>query len=321
MEKLCNITTLWHTCTPIFNNALLQIGGKPIHFPLWKNHGISTLEDIFDDNGLCSFQAIRHNFNLENTSFYFYLQLRTALKAHGAPIDRNLSKHPFIKYIETKIKATGLVSHIYQFILTNSYKPLTLDEIWKKDIPELDQDFNWNMVWNNVLLASRNPDHQLIHFNFIHRSYLTPRKLCHMKFLDSPLCTLCTDHSVGTFMHMIWECRPVASFWQRIATTLSKIIEFDFQATPSVFILNDLSNISFPNQCQKRIFLAGITAAKKIIAVRWKPPHKLSIAHWYLTFLDIIYLEISTARMHNAKQENILPWYQAIDTLNAEFGN
>ena len=72
---------------------------------------------------------------------------------------------------------------------------------------------------------------------------------------------------------------------------------------------------------KKRIFLAGITAAKKIIAVRWKPPHKLSIAHWYFTFLDIIYLEISAARMHNAKQDNILPWYKAVDTLNAEFGN
>merc|ERR1712235_47438 len=119
---------------------------------------------------------------------------------------------------------------------------------------------------------------------------------------------------------MVWDCRPVATFWHQITDTLSSIMGLNIQLIPSIFIINDLSSIGFTNLIQKRIFLAGLTAAKKMIAVRWKPPHCLGTSHWCLTFLDIIYLEISTARMHGAKQENILPWHKAVDILNANFG-
>ena len=287
-------------------------------FPLWYNYNIRTLSDIYGEDGLLAFQDIRDKFTLGNSSFFFYLQLRTALKAHGAPIDTKLSIHPLFDLIQTKTRTRGLVSHIYQFILSRSYKPLALDEVWRNDIPELNPNFNWRKTWDNIILSSRNPEHQLIHFNFVHRTYLTPRRLCHMKFLDSPLCTLCTDSSMGTFLHMVWECRPVATFWHQITNTLSSIMGLNIQLNPAILILNDLSSVEFTNLTQRRIFLAGLTAAKKMIAVRWKPPHSLSMSQWCLTFLDIIYLEISTARIHGAKQENILPWFTFADKLKAE---
>ncbi len=40
---------------------------------------------------------------------------------------------------------------------------------------------DWEGVWVNVGLAFRNPDHQQIHYNFIHRVYFMPRKLYLMK--------------------------------------------------------------------------------------------------------------------------------------------
>lgn len=66
---------------------------------------------------------------------------------------------------------------------------------------------------------------------------------------------------------------------------------------------------------QENILLAGLTAAKKIIAVRWKHPHCLSHRQWVLTFIDIAYLELSTARIHNAKEETINLWNQTVSDL------
>ena len=81
-------------------------------------------------------------------------------------------------------------------------------------------------------------------------------------------------------MHMVWECQPVANFWQQVATALALITAQNIPVNPQTLILNNLSTIN-ASQCEKRILLAGLTAAKKIIAVRWKPPHTLNISHWY----------------------------------------
>ena len=161
VEKLCNITTQWHLNTPIFNNYKLRIGGKPIQFPQWRDRGIHLLSDIYDEKGLCTFQDIKSSFNLQNTSFFFYLQIRAALKAQSVP--NELSEHPLFELLH-KLKTRGVVTTIYQHILKNSYKPLVLDAIWRRDIPDLDPNLDWNDVWSNIISSSRNPDHQLIHY-------------------------------------------------------------------------------------------------------------------------------------------------------------
>ena len=52
-----------------------------------------------------------------------------------------------------------------------------------------------------------------------------------------------------------------------------------------------------------------------MVATRWKPPHTLSFRQWALTFLDIVYLEQSIARLHGAKEENIIIWSDIADKL------
>ena len=167
-----------------------------------------------------------------------------------------------------------------------------------------------------ILLFSRNPDHQIIHFQFVHRTYLTPHKLHRMKILDTCLCSLCPLNKPGTFMHMVWECKPVADFWKQVASAISLLTAKNIPVNPQTLILDNLSSIN-ASLGQRRVILAGLTAAKKLIAVRWKPPHTLDISHWYTTLLDIIYLEISTARIHNAKQKNISFWYAVAEEIKS----
>ena len=180
--------------------------------------------------------------------------------------------------------------------------------------PGLELDFDWSRVWNNVKLASRNPDHQQIHYNFVHRTYLTPRRLCLMKMIGDASCTLCSLKTMGTFLHMFWECLPVARFWQNVASEVSTFVSGTVSATIPVVLLNDTSSLQI-SKCQKRIVLAGLTAAKKMVAVRWKPPHTLTIKQWLLTFLDIVYMELSTARINGARQVNVDMWLLIAETL------
>ncbi len=89
---------------------------------------------------------------------------------------------------------------------------------------------------------------------------------------------------------MFWECLPVACFWRRISGQLSDILSVPISVTVTTLLLNDLSQLPNPRY-QKRLTLAGVTAAKELIAMRWKHPDNLSVINWILTFLHIIYLE------------------------------
>ena len=166
-----------HTLTPIFNNHGLLIGGRPISCSTWCNSNVGTIDDLYRDTGLRTFQDIRNRYNLTANSFFFYLQLRSSLQAHGSPGLHPLPIHPLYKLLTTQIRKRGTVSALYRFFLEASYTELPLDRIWRYDCPNLDSDFDWSQVWANIREASRNPDRQQIHFNYVHRAYLTPRKL------------------------------------------------------------------------------------------------------------------------------------------------
>lgn len=108
------------------------------------------------------------------------------MKAYGVPWQQPLPILPLGRLISVQNRTKGMVSLFYKFILESSYPELPLDRLWRQDYPALDPEFDWEDVWDSIKEASRNPNHQQIHFNFIHRTYLTPRKLFYMKLIDSP---------------------------------------------------------------------------------------------------------------------------------------
>jgi len=94
VEKHCHLSCKWHTFSPIFNNKALLIGGRPICAPQWEQRSVHFLKDIYNDFGLLSFADIKDAFDLPGSTFFFYLQLRSALRAHGVPWQCPLPTHP-----------------------------------------------------------------------------------------------------------------------------------------------------------------------------------------------------------------------------------
>ncbi len=63
-----------------------------------------------------------------------------------------------------------------------------------------------DQVWGMFKLSSKNPNHQIIHWKLLHRVYLTPMKRFYMNLSSSPKCNLCSQGSLGTFLHFFGEC-------------------------------------------------------------------------------------------------------------------
>ncbi len=137
--------------------------------------------------------------------------------------------------------------------------------------------------------------------------YLTPRKRHAMEMIASPNCDLCTRDSPESFLHMFWECPSVVAFWRHICLTLSDMLEITIPQSPNLPLLNDDSTLELSLQ-QRRILWTGLTAAKKMLALRWQPPHTLSWQQWANSYLDIVMTERSVARVHGASQKTLNAW-------------
>lgn len=125
----------------------------------------------------------------------------------------------------------ALKSKIY-ICLNSVCKPLYIDQTWSRDLGTSVEDVCWTTIWKNLDNTSKNPNHKLIHFRFLHRTYLTPRKLHLMKLISSPNCELCPNRDIGSFMHMYWHCPGVVIFWKMISTTLSGLLNVEFPYCP-----------------------------------------------------------------------------------------
>lgn len=300
----------WHTLTPVFRNNNLKLGGKPIIFPQWSEHGIRTLSDIMDADGLQSFTDLKNLFNLPGSSLFFYFQIRTAMKTYGVPWGQPLPTHPLFLLFEKK-SSRGLVSNIYKMLQEAAHTSMGITTVWNVDLSYYQLQINWKRVWDNISIASRNLNHQLLHFKIIHRFYLTPRKRCQLQLVSTPLCLLCNTKSIGTYMHMMWECPLVNTFWSQISMLLSNILEISIPCVPNILLLNDDSSLNL-TFIQRRLMLAGLTAAKRILVMRWKPPHCLSLSKWHLGFLDVLSLELSIARLKNVNETSIKAYSKTI---------
>ena len=135
------------------------------------------------------------------------------------------------------------------------------------------------VVWKNVFGSSKNPNHQLIHKKICHRTYLTPRKRHLLGLVLNLYCTFCSQGIMGALMHVLWECPDVQRFWVKGVDRVSDLVGMKLQLEPALLLLNDDSRLKI-TEIERKIGLAGMTAAKKIIVMRWLPPHLLSIKHW-----------------------------------------
>ncbi len=172
----------------------------------------NTLENIYDERGLRTFRDLQSCYNLPGFSCFFYLQLRSSLKAYGVPWDRTLTSHPIAHWFETLKVKTIKVSLIYGSLVMEKYGNLGITRIWDRELGVQDHSFDWELMWQNISASSKNPVHQLINYNVVHRIYYTPLKRFRMKLISSPVCVKCNNEATGIFFHVFWECLLIFNF-------------------------------------------------------------------------------------------------------------
>ncbi len=119
---------------------------------------------------------------------------------------------------------------------------------------------------------------------------------------------------------MTWESLGVLHFWEKAIKTLTDLMGVQLPMDPVIHLTNHDSKLHLSEKSCK-IWLAGLTAAKRIIVQRWKPPDDISITHWLRSFLDITYLDLSSARINDARAGTVPIWTNLITDLKVLLTN
>ncbi len=194
------------------------------------------------------------------------------------------------------------VSLIYTKIIDCITKLLSIKTIWNRELSDLNLSVDWERVWSNLSLTSKNLAHRLIH-----RAYITPYKRFKMKLQSNLNCHICNTTSSGIFLHMFWECPVVISLWTHVNLVLSSLLRNDWSVNPSLCLLNDGSGLCISSM-QKRMLFAGFTAVKKTIIQNWFTPHMCGKTYWIRSLLQIVTCECATAWVGGARPSTIDAW-------------
>ncbi len=199
--------------------------------------------------------------------------------------------------------------HLFGYCVKNTVhsKPISIKTIWNRELSDLNLSVDWERVWSNLILTSKNLAHRLIHFKVIHRAYITPYKRFKMKLQPNFNFHICNTASSGTFLHIFWECPVIISLWTHVNLVLLSLLRIDWSVNPSLCLLNDDSDLCI-SSIQKRMLFAGFTAAKKTIIQNWFTPHMCRETYWIHSLLQIVTCECTTARINGAKPSTVDAW-------------
>ncbi len=237
---------------------------------------------------------------------FVFLRLRSALRAFAVPWSSSVSSHPVRDWIAPSACRPS-VSLICTRIVDCIAKPLSVEAIWSGELSDLDLSVDWERVWSDLSLTSRDLAHRLVRFGVIRGACMTPCRGFGMELQSDLSCHVCGTASSGAFLHVFLECPVVISLWTRVDLVLSSLLRVDWSVDPGLCLLDDDSGLCV-GSVQGRVLFAGFAAAERTVVRGWFAPHMCGGACWIRSLLRVVTCGCAAARVGGARPSTIDAW-------------
>lgn len=148
---------------------------------------------------------------------------------------------------------------------------------WVQDGFELD-DENWRDAVSSPRTVAIPANLCLVQLKILHRVYVTGSKLAHMGILGGNECRRRCG-GTATFMHIIWECSKIQTYWQEIHQTLREVLETDIRLETRRCLLNIWEPTDLNSHAKSWVTLA-LMIAKRNIAQKWGAEQPPTLDKW-----------------------------------------
>ena len=139
---------------------------------------------------------------------------------------------------------------------------------WERDMGLPISEAQWNAALRNSTTISKCVRYKMIQLKLIHRAYMTP---VIMSKIDPSVSNMCWHGcgSMGTLMHMLWNCPAVKQFWQDIVNDLTSVLNTGITLCPIVCLFGTEIDGTLTRNIQ-HIFSLAFLLAKRTILINWK---------------------------------------------------
>ena len=260
-------------------------------FHRWREKGIDSLELLYIDRQFVSFQQLRASFQLPDSHFYMYLQVRDFFRTHinnfvqkpcHLVLDSLMDIRPFSK---------GAVSRAYSLLQDlSSPSSSHLQEVWRVELGLDIPDDIWEECIDNVHHSSINVRHSLIQFKVVHRLHFSPSRLHKIYDNSSPMCLKCVTEE-GTLAHQFLYCCKLQTFWNQVFDFISKAYNREFSPSPLTALFGVVERGWSHNKFERQAIKLVTLIARKLILQAWKSVCPPTVTMWIKELGNVIHLE------------------------------
>ena len=186
-------------------------------FQQWHRKGLKSVKDLFKDGHFLSFEQMRRDFDIPQSDFFKYLQVRSFVRKYfslttppSTWVDECLGWDPV---------GRGMISRLYDII--QCVASPSLDRVkgtWEEELGMDLSDITWQAAVALVHSSSVCIRHGLLQFKVLHRLHFSPGRLARIYPDSDQACARCGQES-ALLSHMLWSCPRLASFWKEIFNT------------------------------------------------------------------------------------------------------
>ena len=317
-SKKLGITNWTSINSPIYCNPDLDKHLVAVNIQNWSQLGINQFKDLFQTNmQLKSFMELKTEYNIPNTDFFKYLQMRNIIQSLRRENKLRLELYEIEELLITSTTIKGKISEVYDILSKECHSSfLPLLEIWETDLAIKFDENIWLNICDRIHFPFTSNKIKETNFKFIHKFYLTPVKMNKISNDNSPNCPRCKTNK-GTFAHMFWYCEKLNGFWNSIHSFTKAVLATQFDLSPCAYLLNELPEIRMDSK-KYRLLITITYYAKKCILLFWKGEQLPTFEMFKEQLIQFLPLERLTLKGHGREQMFRELWSPLLYQLGGE---
>ena len=309
----------WQTnslLAPLCANHHFQPSLSDDAFQLWNRNGIKRLKNLYIDGMFPSFELLKKKFNLPQTHFFRFLQIRNYIRTNTNTFP-NLERHQMDSMFAVDPSSRGVISYIHDNISSRFDPSLEfLKTAWEGDLGISLTEELWSDAQSNVHTASVCARHGLIQFKVLHRLHYSKVKLSKMYPNTDPMCDRCKAFP-ATLGHMFWSCPKLSNYWNSIFKALSDVLGYSIDPDPVMAVLGVPGEDSplRGRDCTIPMFVTLL--ARRLILLNWKQAQPPAFNMLINDVMQHLKLENLRFTLKGSTEKFFKTWQPFIDYVKA----
>lgn len=276
---------------PLVGNNMFAPSINDNAFKVWSERGLRTIQDLYVGGTFGSFEHFKTHFDIPNSHFYRYLQLRSFVSTHTPSFPSLQTDSLLDKLIKIPPHFKETIGSVYSILKTSNLEPLTsLKNKWEEELGTNISDLEWQSTLKNIHSSSICLRHSVIQFKIIHRLHWSKTRLAKIMPDIDPTCDRC-EVEPATLEHMFWSCPKLSDFWNSVFVFLSKALNVDIEPSPFVGIFGVVPEELGIGSYGKTVIAFTTLIARRIILMKWKDKSPPAFKHWINDVMHYLILE------------------------------